>query len=65
MIKLTSFDKYLYPLNRGMMVSYVYDNCTLPTTSELVPIEMLADPLCLFVEALLSYNYAGIVCAHC
>ena len=36
-----------------MMVSYVYDNCTLPTTttSELVPIEMLADPLYLFVEA--------------
>ena len=32
---------------------------------KLVPIEMLADPLCLFVEALLSYNYAGIVCAHC
>ena len=48
-----------------MMVSYVYDYCTPLTTSELVPIELLADPLYLFVEVLFSYNYAGIACAHC
>ena len=24
---------YSYPLSHGMMVSYVYDNCTLPTTT--------------------------------
>ena len=55
----------LYPLSHGMMVLYIYNYCAPPTTSELVPIEMPVDPLYLFMEALLSNNYGGIVCTHC
>ena len=55
-IKLTSFDKYSYPLSRGMMVSYVYDNCTLPTTSELVPIEITLMIKSIVLVQLISFS---------